>query len=107
VVELGGQPGDLDLRLRPASGEDDSNKATFNAETSIGLVQAQVYRNELDALTPGRRYLNDITVASVEDLFKIGANHTDPRRAGASRKQSRHLALCRRPGSATPSGLPR
>jgi outer membrane receptor for ferrienterochelin and colicins len=53
-----------------------SNKATFNAETSIGLVQAQVYRNELDALTPGRRYLNDITVASVEDLFKIGANHT-------------------------------
>ncbi len=53
-----------------------SNKATFNAETNFGLLQAQVYRNELDALTPGRRYLNDITVASVEDLFKIGSNHT-------------------------------
>jgi outer membrane receptor for ferrienterochelin and colicins len=53
-----------------------SNKATFNAETGLGLFQAQVYRNELDALTPGRRYLNDITVASVEDLFKIGSNHT-------------------------------
>jgi outer membrane receptor for ferrienterochelin and colicins len=50
--------------------------ATFNAETGLGLFQAQVYRNELDALTPGRRYLNDITVASVEDLFKIGSNHT-------------------------------
>jgi outer membrane receptor for ferrienterochelin and colicins len=54
----------------------DSMKATLNAETSFGLIQAQAYRNSLDALTPGRRYLNDITVYSLEDLFKIGAAHT-------------------------------
>jgi iron complex outermembrane receptor protein len=53
-----------------------SGKATLTAETPYGLVQAQVYQNQLDALTPGRRYLNTITVASVEDLFKVGANHT-------------------------------
>lgn len=54
----------------------DSIKATLNAETKFGLLQAQAYHNGLDALTPGRRYLNDITVYSLEDLFKIGAAHT-------------------------------
>jgi iron complex outermembrane receptor protein len=54
----------------------DSLKATLNADTKFGLIQAQAYRNDLDALTPGRRYLNDITVYSLEDLFKIGAAHT-------------------------------
>lgn len=54
----------------------DSIKATLSADTGFGLVQAQAYRNNLDALTPGRRYLNDITVVSLEDLFKIGAAHT-------------------------------
>ncbi|MDB5455991.1 MAG: TonB-dependent receptor plug [Caulobacter sp.] len=54
----------------------DSLKATLSAETHLGLVQAQAYRNDLDALTPGRQYLNNITVVSVEDLFKIGAAHT-------------------------------
>jgi len=54
----------------------DSMKATLNAETGFGLLQAQAYRNNLDALTPGRRYLNNITVYSLEDLFKIGAAHT-------------------------------
>ncbi|MBU4434864.1 MAG: TonB-dependent receptor, partial [Alphaproteobacteria bacterium] len=51
-------------------------KATLNADTKYGLLQAQAYRNDLDALTPGRRYLNNITVYSLEDLFKIGAAHT-------------------------------
>jgi outer membrane receptor for ferrienterochelin and colicins len=54
----------------------DSLKATLNSDTKYGLVQAQVYRNDLDALTPGRQYLNNITVYSLEDLFKIGAAHT-------------------------------
>lgn len=54
----------------------DSLKATLNADTKIGLLQAQAYRNNLDGLTPGRRYMNDITVYSLEDLFKIGAAHT-------------------------------
>jgi iron complex outermembrane receptor protein len=54
----------------------DSIKATFSAETGFGLIQAQAYRNDLDALTPGRRYLNNISVVSLEDLFKIGAAHT-------------------------------
>jgi len=54
----------------------DSIKATLSAETGFGLIQAQAYRNNLDALTPGRRYLNNISVVSLEDLFKIGAAHT-------------------------------
>ena len=53
-----------------------SGKATLTAETNYGLVQAQLYQNQLNALTPGRRYLNRITVASVQDLFKVGAAHT-------------------------------
>jgi outer membrane receptor for ferrienterochelin and colicins len=54
----------------------DSIKATLSADTRYGLLQAQAYRTDLDGATPGRRYLNNITVASVEDLFKIGAAHT-------------------------------
>lgn len=54
----------------------DSAKATLTVDTDYGLIQAQVYKNDLDALTPGRRYLNEITVASIEDLFKIGGAHT-------------------------------
>ena len=54
----------------------DSVKATLSADTQFGLVQAQAYRNDLDGATPGRRYLNNITVVSLEDLFKIGAAHT-------------------------------
>jgi len=54
----------------------DSAKATLSVDSTYGLIQAQVYKNNLDALTPGRRYLNEITVASVEDLFKIGSDHT-------------------------------
>ena len=54
----------------------DSLKATLSTDTKYGLIQAQAYRNSLDALTPGRRYLNNITVYSLEDLFKIGAAHT-------------------------------
>jgi len=54
----------------------DSVKATLSADTDFGLVQGQAYHNNLDAETPGRRYLNEITVVSLEDLFKIGAAHT-------------------------------
>jgi outer membrane receptor for ferrienterochelin and colicins len=56
--------------------ETNSGKLTLSSDTDYGLVQAQVYQNQLNALTPGRRYLNRITVASVQDLFKIGANQT-------------------------------
>jgi outer membrane receptor for ferrienterochelin and colicins len=54
----------------------DSMKATLSADTQFGLMQAQAYHNGLDGATPGRRYLNDITVVSAEDLFKIGSAHT-------------------------------
>jgi outer membrane receptor for ferrienterochelin and colicins len=53
-----------------------SGKLTLTSDTDYGLVQAQVYQNQLNALTPGRRYLNRITVASLQDLFKVGANQT-------------------------------
>ena len=56
--------------------ETNSGKLTLSSDTDYGLVQAQVYQNQLNALTPGRRYLNRITVASLQDLFKVGANQT-------------------------------
>uniref|UniRef100_B0T292 TonB-dependent receptor plug n=1 Tax=Caulobacter sp. (strain K31) TaxID=366602 RepID=B0T292_CAUSK len=53
-----------------------SVKATLSSDTGFGLLQAQVYQNHMDALTPGRRYVNRITVGSVQDLFKVGTNQT-------------------------------
>jgi outer membrane receptor for ferrienterochelin and colicins len=53
-----------------------SGKVTVSSETDYGLVQGQIYQNQMNSLTPGRRYLNRITVASLQDLFKVGANQT-------------------------------
>jgi outer membrane receptor for ferrienterochelin and colicins len=53
-----------------------SGKISLTSDTDYGLVQASVYQNQLNALTPGRRYLNRITVANLQDLFKVGTDHT-------------------------------
>lgn len=57
----------------------DSAKATLASDTKYGLLQAQVYRNDLIAkysVAGGINWKNTITVASVQDLFKVGAKHT-------------------------------
>ena len=51
-------------------------KGTLNWDTQIGAVQAQAYENRVTAKFAGNKTVNNITVASAQDLFKIGAKHT-------------------------------
>lgn len=54
-----------------------STKVSVAANTSIGTIEAQAYRNQLDMnLTLGIDYNNVVTVAKVQDLFKIGAQNS-------------------------------
>lgn len=56
-----------------------SQKATLTADTGLGQIQAQVYQNQLDAkygIAQGIDWKNKITVASLQDLFKVGTAHT-------------------------------
>ena len=56
-----------------------SAKATVTSDTNFGTLQAQAYQNQLTAkygLAGGINWKNTITVASVQDLFKVGAAHT-------------------------------
>lgn len=53
-----------------------SIKATLNSDTPYGNIQAQGYINKLDSSALPLHYYNTITVGSIQDLFKIGANHT-------------------------------
>jgi len=54
-----------------------SGKLTATARTDLGLIEASVYRNDLDIdIIPGVEFNNQVTVARLQDLFKIGANHS-------------------------------
>ena len=57
-----------------------SVKATLASDTKLGLLQASVYQTNLTAkqtvVRQKARFENEITVASVQDLFKVGAQHT-------------------------------
>jgi outer membrane receptor protein involved in Fe transport len=56
-----------------------SIKATLTAETAIGVVQASGYQNDLAAtydLSGPITWKNTITVAAIQDLFKLGTNNT-------------------------------
>lgn len=54
-----------------------STKISATANTGIGILQASAYRNQLDVnLTNGIDYNNIVTVAQLQDLFKIGASHS-------------------------------
>ncbi|MDB5458090.1 MAG: hypothetical protein JWP92_3675 [Caulobacter sp.] len=56
-----------------------SGKATLTSDTRFGQIQAQAYQNQLNAkysLANGIRWENTITVASLQDLFKVGPDHT-------------------------------
>ncbi|MCI3135645.1 TonB-dependent receptor plug domain-containing protein, partial [Phenylobacterium aquaticum] len=53
-----------------------SAKATVDADTAFGSIQAQAYVNKLDSLAAPLHYKNTIWVARVQDLLKIGTAHT-------------------------------
>jgi iron complex outermembrane receptor protein len=56
-----------------------SAKATLTADTDYGLIQGQIYRNNLSAkygIAGNIDWENEITVVSLQDLFKVGAAHT-------------------------------
>ncbi|WP_421933671.1 TonB-dependent receptor plug domain-containing protein [Phenylobacterium sp.] len=56
-----------------------SEKATLTSDTRLGTIQAQVYQNQLTAkysIAGGIYWKNTITVASLQDLFKVGTAHT-------------------------------
>jgi outer membrane receptor for ferrienterochelin and colicins len=56
-----------------------SGKATLTSDTDYGLVQASAYQNQVHVKygdNTGEDWNNTITVADLQDLFKIGANNT-------------------------------
>ncbi len=53
-----------------------SVKATLDADTAYGSLQAQAYINQLDSLAAPLHYKNTIWVAKLQDLLKIGTAHT-------------------------------
>ncbi|KQZ02877.1 hypothetical protein ASD21_21425 [Caulobacter sp. Root1455] len=57
-----------------------SVKATLASDTRLGLLQASAYETNLTAkqvvVGQSARFENKLDVLSVQDLFKIGANHT-------------------------------
>ncbi len=61
-----------------------SIKATLSAESALGLLEGVVYRNQADVVLyspfvsggAGADMVNRTTVARLQDLFKLGAEHT-------------------------------
>ncbi len=56
-----------------------SEMATLTSDTEYGLIEAKAYRNELAAkyyVGMPVPFANAITVVSLQDLFKIGSDHT-------------------------------
>ncbi|WP_051341284.1 TonB-dependent receptor plug domain-containing protein [Azospirillum halopraeferens] len=54
-----------------------SAKVAYTGNTPIGLVEASLYRNGANIdLAPNYDINNTVTVARLQDLFKIGTNHS-------------------------------
>jgi outer membrane receptor for ferrienterochelin and colicins len=56
-----------------------SFKTNISADTEFGLIEASVYRNISDVSYTGTTRLdaqNQVDVAQISDLFKVGADHT-------------------------------
>ena len=65
----------------PFNSKYDTNsvKTSYFADTGIGMVQANLYRNSQKIHAFGSTeatFKNDVTVAQIKDVFKIGADHT-------------------------------
>lgn len=52
-----------------------SAKANYTANTKLGVIEGVVYRNTVD-VDSGTPINTNVTVARLQDLFKIGANHS-------------------------------
>lgn len=64
-------------QLFPSNYDILSTKLSLAANTGLGLIEAKVYRNQLDVnLALGIDYNNVVTVAQLQDLFKIGTDHS-------------------------------
>lgn len=62
---------------RPVKTITASAKATLTSDTRYGSLQGQVYQNRMTGKYGGGvDFENTITVASLQDMFKIGAAHT-------------------------------
>lgn len=62
--------------------ETSSLRTHWSADTRFGLVKANLYRNSIEAdaflmgdQTPFLRFDNDVLVAQLEDVFKVGSAH--------------------------------
>lgn len=60
-----------------------SLRTHWSADTRIGLIQANLYRNSIEAdaflsvdEAPFLTFDNDVTVAQLQDIFKVGTDHT-------------------------------
>ena len=54
-----------------------SAKATYTGNTPVGLIEASLYRNGANIdISPNLDIDNTVTVAKLQDLFKIGTNHS-------------------------------
>ncbi|WCL54397.1 TonB-dependent receptor plug domain-containing protein [Gimibacter soli] len=55
----------------------ESLNGSVAADTSLGLIKAQVYKNSVEQDTPGiGNSISNVVIAKLEDLFKIGARHS-------------------------------
>jgi iron complex outermembrane receptor protein len=73
-----------------------SIRTHWETDTGLGLVKANLYRNEIEADAylagspdPIRRFDNQVLVAQIEDVFKVGSRHV-LRVAGEYRDNSMH-----------------
>ncbi|WP_207483435.1 TonB-dependent receptor plug domain-containing protein, partial [Arenibaculum pallidiluteum] len=65
------------LATTPAEYDTWSGKATYTVNTGLGLVEGTVYRNQANVKLSGLFELdNTVTVAKVQDLFKVGTDHS-------------------------------
>lgn len=56
--------------------KNDSIKASLISDTRYGTIEAQIYLNQLDSTALPLHYENNIWVAKVQNLVKIGSDHT-------------------------------
>jgi outer membrane receptor for ferrienterochelin and colicins len=78
------EQGEMLSIFSPVSNKTDtySAKTTLTGEGSLGLWEATVYRNWLEAglnssnILPNLPVSNNVTVAKLQDLFKVGTDHS-------------------------------
>lgn len=62
--------------IRPTSQDTSSFHVNYNLQNDLGLWAVNLYRNSDNLSTNNVGYENDLTVAKVENLFKVGSDHS-------------------------------